>query len=209
VISGLGGSYNQRLIIFEGEDGAGKTTLAAEVTRLLTAGSKNPVLTESFPGSTPGTLGSWVHRLHHGQVGEIKTIAPEALQLMHVAAHVDLLCGKMLKGRESNSTLVLDRFWWSTYAYSRFDLEPEGAWGLVNAELPFWKGYPVPDIVFLTRQMADDQLTTKRRRMLRGHYREVIDSGLPKGRRVHEIENSGTVEETMVQIVAAVLGSNT
>src|SRR5687768_5267391 len=81
-----------KLVIFEGVDDVGKSTLAeglaAYCERLF---PYQPVSEGSFPGARSGSPGEWVYRLHHAQVAELQpeSIAPPALQLLHVAAHVD------------------------------------------------------------------------------------------------------------------------
>ncbi|MBA2681650.1 MAG: hypothetical protein H0U76_25055, partial [Ktedonobacteraceae bacterium] len=59
-----------RFVVFEGVDGSGKTTLARALADYYRA-SASPLqlYANSFPGSTPGTLGEWVYRLHHHQNG--------------------------------------------------------------------------------------------------------------------------------------------
>ena len=56
-----------RLIVFEGADKVGKTTLIEEFTsRLRESGVSSDHL--AFPGKQPGTLGRLVYDLHHDEV---------------------------------------------------------------------------------------------------------------------------------------------
>ena len=77
-----------KLIVFEGPDGVGKSTLAKEVAAVL-SGRGTPCDLLAFPGREPGTLGWHVYQLHHdpGLFG-IANIPPASLQLLHVAAHL-------------------------------------------------------------------------------------------------------------------------
>src|SRR5688500_17341624 len=81
-----------KFVIFEGIDGVGKSTLAKALAAYCERLFPQESITQgSFPGARPGSLGEWVYRLHHGQIPGLQPelIAPPALQLLHVAAHVD------------------------------------------------------------------------------------------------------------------------
>lgn len=130
-----------RLFVVEGPDGVGKSTLAAELGRQLASASR-PVQNLSFPGSVPGTLGEIVYRIHH----DAPTIDPTALQILHVAAHVDLITRSVQPLLQEGTSVVLDRFWWSTFVYARVGncnmdvvqaaLEAENfAWGEIEPTL--------------------------------------------------------------------------
>src|SRR5262245_56005624 len=85
-----------RLIVFEGPDSVGKSTLAREVAAVL-GGRGTPCDLLAFPGREPGTLGHHVHQLHHDprRFG-VAGIPPASLQLLHVAAHVDAVANRIL-----------------------------------------------------------------------------------------------------------------
>jgi len=78
-----------RLIVFEGPDAVGKSTLVQYLRVLL---DQNQLTNEtlSFPGDRPGTIGKLVYDLHHapGKFG-IEQISPIGLQALHIAAHLD------------------------------------------------------------------------------------------------------------------------
>ncbi len=104
-----------RLIIFEGIDHVGKSTLISQVKNVyLGAGKK--VRDFQFPGKEAGTLGKLIYDIHHGKMN-IKSITPLSLQMLHVAAHLDLLEQNILLILESGYDILLDRYWWSTIAY--------------------------------------------------------------------------------------------
>lgn len=105
------------LIFLEGPDGVGKTTLHRHLISEL-AGRGRSVLGLSFPGRSPGSLGELVYRLHHGTTDPpINDLAPAALQVAHVAAHIDAINRVIRPALEDGRLVVLDRFWWSTVAY--------------------------------------------------------------------------------------------
>lgn len=107
-----------RLIVFEGVDAAGKTTLCDDLQDHLRDRGL-PVKRYHFPGKTPGTLGELVYRIHHHHSDEfaIPSLHPCALQLLHIAAHIDSIETAIMTDISEGSFVLLDRFWWSTYVY--------------------------------------------------------------------------------------------
>lgn len=106
-----------KLYIFEGPDGVGKSTLAEWFASCLRESGIRSILL-SFPGRETGTLGKHVYELHHDPARfEIKALAPASLQLLHVAAHIDAIEERIKPLLADGTTVVLDRFWWSTFVY--------------------------------------------------------------------------------------------
>src|SRR4051812_30176325 len=79
------------LIVFEGPDGVGKSTIAAAVAQALNSrGAKSKLM--SFPGREECTLGKLVYGLHHDpRAHGVSEITPIARQALHVAAHLDVM----------------------------------------------------------------------------------------------------------------------
>jgi dTMP kinase len=106
-----------QLIVFEGPDVVGKSELAARFRSWLTEQGRTTELL-SFPGKEEGTLGKLVYDLHsnpgHFHVADLSA---ESLQALHIAAHLDAIERRIIPSIRSNRTVVLDRFWWSTYVY--------------------------------------------------------------------------------------------
>ncbi|MHB8076576.1 nucleotide kinase domain-containing protein [Desulfosporosinus fructosivorans] len=106
-----------KLFILEGIDHVGKTTILSGLCdKLNRAGI--PFSKYSLPGKEPDTLGNLVYHLHHS-MGEYVNgmIDPISLQLLHIAAHIDTINSKILPDLKSGKIVLLDRSWWSTYAY--------------------------------------------------------------------------------------------
>lgn len=144
-----------QLIVFEGPDGIGKSSLLAEVRAQL-AGSIATVKEVSFPGRTSGSLGAIVYGLHHdpSRFG-IHKINPIALQTLHIAAHLDSIETTILPALNSGAVVLLDRFWWSTWVYGMAANVDEAALELlVQAEQVVWKGRLPDAVLLITRSEA-------------------------------------------------------
>jgi dTMP kinase len=139
-----------RLIVFEGVDAAGKTTLCEELCVSLRRECRIARHCR-FPGTRQGTLGELVYRIHHFHSSEfgVPTIDPCSLQLLHIAAHVDAIESEIKPALRDGEWVVLDRFWWSTYVYGLDDGVQESQLQLmIDVEKSAW-GAILPDILFL------------------------------------------------------------
>ncbi|MGE0014923.1 MAG: dTMP kinase [Candidatus Methanomethylophilaceae archaeon] len=110
-----------RFIVFEGIDGAGKSTLVDEVSkRLGMAGLKAVVTAEP----TEGPIGMLIRS------GAVKCISPNAEALLFTA---DRAChtSEIVRWREEGMTVLCDRYYASTIAYQSAGLDagtPEKEW---------------------------------------------------------------------------------
>ncbi|WP_228281921.1 dTMP kinase [Rubrobacter marinus] len=143
-----------RLVVFEGPDGVGKTTLAqALVDKLIRRGVRCEYF--SFPGREPGTLGRLVYEVHHdpGKFG-IDRMNPTSLQVLHIAAHLDAIEGHILPALRAGRSVVLDRFWWSTFVYGIVGgVDRDSLDAMIALELESWTTGAKPIVAFLvTRQ---------------------------------------------------------
>jgi thymidylate kinase len=141
-----------RLIVFEGPDGIGKSTILKQIAIKLEQCGR-PVRQESFPGNEPGSLGALVYKLHHeSSRHEVNEMSPLALQALHVAAHLDSIENRILPVLESGNIVLLDRFWWSTWVYGMAANVDEAALELlVQAEQVVWKGRLPDAVILITR----------------------------------------------------------
>lgn len=141
-----------KLIVFEGPDAVGKSTLIQHLRQLLEE-RQIPKEFLSFPGDRPGTIGKLVYELHHtpGKFG-IERISAIGLQALHIAAHLDAINDKILPTIESGTWVVLDRFWWSTWVYGRAaGIDPRVLDSLISSEKLLW-GQVTPSVVFLIQR---------------------------------------------------------
>ena len=63
-------SQNGQLIVFEGVDGAGKSSISSVFVDAMQQRGKK-VAAFSFPGKEPNSLGTLVYRLHHNPEDQI------------------------------------------------------------------------------------------------------------------------------------------
>ena len=195
-----------KLVVFEGVDGVGKSTLADALERYYRRVFPwLRVFSGAFPGASLGTLGEWVYRLHHAEIEGLRpeSIAPPALQLLHVAAHVDGILSWIAPALEDGH-VILDRYWWSTYAYARRALRADEAWALVAAEHPFWRPLPSPMIFYVTRTLSlkGSEINQETHHLLNRYYREVIEREHAFGAEVHELANDGELDSCWRRLLA-------
>jgi dTMP kinase len=87
-----------KLIVFEGPDGVGKSTLMKQTEDLL---KHRGILFQSLsPGKEHGTLGGLVDLIHHDpqQLG-LGAFTPLSLQALHIAAHLDHIEARIISRR--------------------------------------------------------------------------------------------------------------
>lgn len=198
-----------KLYVFEGIDGVGKTTLSQRVRdQLNLAGGQCVLMT--FPGQEIGSLGRHVYDLHHNPSHfNVREIHPTSRQLLHIAAHIDTIETRILPAIHAGTTVILDRYWWSTWVYGvTYGAAPKSLELMVRAELAHW-GTIRPTALFVVqrflpaskRPRPEDKRLTEEYSKLMQHER--------KNYPVFSIDNKGTFEETLTQILKYINLTNT
>lgn len=141
-----------KLFVFEGSDEVGKSSLSEMVADSLRTASCD-VLLLSFPGREPKTLGKLVYDVHHKINSiDIECIAPTSLQLLHIAAHIDCIENRILPALKAGEMVILDRYWWSTFAYGMAsDIPTAVLRALVELEKNAWGNVSPSKLFLITR----------------------------------------------------------
>jgi len=162
------------LIVFEGPEGAGKTTQLRMLAEWL--GKKKgaqeaggAVITVREPGGTP--LGDEIRRL---LLDPASDIVPRAESLLFMASRAQLVEREIAPALASGATVLLDRFFLSTYAYQ------VAGRGLPHEEVDLANRLATaalrPDVTLLLSLPVDEGLARAAQRS--GHDRiEQADAG--------------------------------
>lgn len=136
-------------VALEGLDGTGKST-QLQALRQLDAGK--PAAAYLHMPSGVGELTSQIYKLL-----EVNTVMnPVARQLLHLASHSESRV--TIQDALKSSSVVLDRFWWSTVAYGlsdpQFGFGPDDA-ATVKALMDSIWADAAPSVVFLFTSVHD------------------------------------------------------
>jgi thymidylate kinase len=196
-----------RLFVFEGPDGVGKTELSEQFTALLNSkGIRTQRL--SFPGKEDATLGKLVYDLHHGSLSHgVARINPMSMQLMHIAAHLDVIESTILPALRAGICVVLDRFWWSTKVYGLASgINSKVLSWMIHIEIAAWEEFH-PAIIFLIRRKKPVHRESKQEwDRWRDLYADmVLEDTLDP---VVIVDNDGSVQESLSLLISTVDGLN-
>jgi len=198
------------LVVLEGPDGVGKTSLSRAIEDAFRESSE-PFLSLSFPGREPGTLGRLVYDIHHNSSGGGHGIAEFSKQALHVAAHIDSIERTIGPALEAGKNVLLDRYWWSAWVYgivgglNRLRLKK-----LIDLERSFWKNYSPTAIFLITRDNPIDRNVDSREWSALSHEYHVLAEREKEKQQIFITPNSGSFTElssTVIDTIATVLRS--
>ncbi|HYH95909.1 nucleotide kinase domain-containing protein [Hyalangium sp.] len=190
-----------RLIVLEGPDGVGKSTISAELVRDLSARGHRAELVV-FPGRETGTLGHLVYEIHHDAARfGLRSMTAAANETLHIAAHLDVIERRIVPTLRQGTTVILDRFWWSTLVYGTVvGMDRKVLEALIAVERLLW-GSVLPDVMILLRREVpidrDEPLSQWLR--LRDEYDRLAKQeggNYP----VVVIENGGALTKTLAEV---------
>ncbi|CAG0957369.1 Thymidylate kinase [Anaerolineales bacterium] len=188
--------HDAALFVFEGADGAGKTTLVSALAEYLDRRGVECVAL-AFPGTQTGSIGKHVHELHHNPLHfGISAITPSSFQLLHVAAHLDAIERTILPALRAGKVVLLDRYLWSTLVYGGIsDVPAAMLQSMAMLELVAWQGVKPTTVFLMDRPGTDSALVAAYAALARR------ESDFP----VEILANTGTVEslrDKVLEIIA-------
>ncbi len=190
-----------QLIVFEGPDGVGKSTLSKALVEKLEE-KKVSCKRLSFPGKDAGTIGRLVYDIHHSpEKFKLRDISPTSLQALHIAAHLDVIEQRIAPELKNGHWVVLDRFWWSTWVYGcTSSVNGSVLDALIQAERIHWKDIE-PSIVFLIDRL-DESFHDPNHAQLRKVYKTLYEKESDRYP-VRLIRNDTSVDESVKQVLDA------
>jgi dTMP kinase len=196
-----------RLFVFEGADEVGKTTIASRVAAALRSKGEDCRLC-AFPGTRPGTLGWHIYEVHHEpkQFG-IKHINPTSLQLMHVAAHIDTIDSEIMPALKKGQTVLLDRFWWSTWVYGvTYRANKTSLKTAIRAELTHWRSRIPTRLFLITRRAPLERQRDMSTWEKISHFYSRFATNQRRFHPVTRVANDGTIEATVTDVLERICG---
>ena len=193
------------LIVLEGPDEVGKTTLCEALASRMT---NRDVAVLSFPGREIGTPGHLVYVLHH-EPHELGVEAPTAtsMQLFHCAAHADVIEKRLAPALASGRTVVLDRSWWSLIVYARAGgVAAASVDALLATERALWSSLPEPHHFLIDAPAPHAPVPSLVQwSRIREGYLAHADAEKQVGNNVRVVANEGSVEEAVDDILRTLL----
>ncbi len=183
-----------KLVVFEGADGVGKSTLARQLRQhLARRGIRCAVF--SFPGKEPGTLGAHVYRLYHTPAAfGVRAMTPHAVQVLVTAAHIDVIQSRVLPALASGKSVLLDRYWWSTWVYGHHSGVPARFLRqLIRLEQHAWQSVQPAALFLITRsRSAPNRNQSASERGLEQLYHQLATAENAR-HTIRIIRNDGTI----------------
>lgn len=190
-----------KLIIFEGPDGVGKTTISNEIAKYMKEQGEICELM-TFPGKEPGTIGNLVYDVHHSPSNYgIENLTPISKQALHIVAHLDAIERRILPALKEGRHVLLDRYWWSTWVYGVVSgIDRRILKSMIDLELAQWHGVKPTAAILLRRTTPIDRDDAPEYwQSLRQQY-DVLARKERHQHSVFTIDNTGTLPDAINRI---------
>lgn len=193
--------------IFEGIDNVGKTTIVKKVKEKICNTSDYNCANIAFPGNEPKTIGSLVYDIHHNQEKYFNLPLNEvSLQLLHIAAHIDVFHRRWKELGDSNTITLFDRFWWSTYVYGITEgLGENLIQKIIAPEILFWKNINIKQIFLIERENRVHDYGKEKEENIVRIYRKLVKEEIKS----KIINNDGDIEDVVAKIYNCIIGEET
>ena len=166
------------LFVFEGIDHVGKTTIVQSVKERLISNSFS-VISLSFPGRTAGTLGNLVYNIHHNTDKYLDHIDQLSLQMLHIAAHIDNINNIIIPNLNEGKIVLLDRFWWSTYAYGIGNsIDISYLQKIIDVEKSLLEKVSIKKIFLIERQSRESDYSYEKEKLILNAYNQLASSSV-------------------------------
>jgi thymidylate kinase len=193
-------SRRGKLIVFEGPDGVGKSTLSRALAKKLTEANIH-CENLAFPGREEGTIGRLVYDLsRRPDAFGLGKLTSASWQALHIAAHLDAIEQRILPALNEGRWVILDRFWWSTWVYGNASgVERHSLDAMIRVERLQWNGVK-PAVVFMIDRSGDFSQVQARDQLRKGYHSllEKEQSRYP----IQTIHNDASVDESVNQLLA-------
>ncbi len=190
--------------IFEGIDNVGKTTIIHALKQQIQETTDYKCVDVAFPGNEPRTLGNLVYRIHHHEEQYFDVpINETSLQLLHIASHIDLIQRQLEPLSNSRCIVLIDRFWWSTYAYGLAGGVKESIiQSVIAPELLYWKDIDIKKIFLVERNKRQKDYEINKENVIIGKYRQLAEKELM----CVKLDNNGRLEEAVNRVYESIFG---
>jgi thymidylate kinase len=147
-----------------------------------------------------------VYKIHHKPEDcGLSSLTPASLQTLHIAAHIDAIESTIIPALQGGSDIVLDRFWWSTWAYGvAANVSPKILNSLIEAERHAWGVWTPAHMFYLHRETELAQKMNEETPRILTAYTDLIEQE-KHHYPVHVVKNKGSLEEVLAVLVAKVL----
>ena len=195
------------LIVLEGADGVGKTTLCKLLCERLTS-EGIPTVYYAFPGCRKDSLGTLVYKVHHDPKSYCPAgLNPLSLQMLHVAAHIDCIEGYILPALRSGMTVILDRSWLSTKIYGLAEgLSASALDKLLEIERSCWADVTTKRLFVIHREVPLKQVPNRHWLHIQSLYDDFLREKIADDT-VLSVDNNSSVEVAVADISRSIIGS--
>ncbi len=193
-----------KLYVLEGIDHVGKTTLINKLVNKLN-NEGITCSTYSFPGKEKGTLGNIVYDMHHHQSKYFsETLNNISLQMLHVASHIDNIIRRIIPDLQNGKIVILDRFYWSTYAYGlAADIDKQMMDSIIAPEIKLLSNLPLQQVFLIHRKGIPNDYPSEYFNRVMDFYNKLAKKHQAKGE-CTVIENDGTIDEAVEAIISII-----